>query len=147
MPVVNPPQSHHVVLPHLLPSKPRSTLTPQLLPSKPQSTPTPHPPSHHPPHHRRPLPPSRLHPRHPPIPTIHHHPHPIHGRIVRVDASRGVGGRQMEMLNVLIGYEQANKYAVKTFLGENVGFIAEEDVTVMGGVLRQVMRTRRAIRR
>ncbi|KAJ3206916.1 hypothetical protein HDU67_007867, partial [Dinochytrium kinnereticum] len=55
-------------------------------------------------------------------------------------------GRQIEMMNVLIGYEQANKYAIKDYLGNNVGFIAEEDTTFTGTMLRQLMRTRRAIK-
>ncbi|KAJ3112471.1 hypothetical protein HDU96_004518 [Phlyctochytrium bullatum] len=54
-------------------------------------------------------------------------------------------GRQLEMMNVLIGYEQANKYAIKDVLGNNVGFIAEEDTKFTGAILRQVMRTRRAL--
>ncbi|KAI9350050.1 Scramblase-domain-containing protein [Zopfochytrium polystomum] len=55
-------------------------------------------------------------------------------------------GRQLEMMNVLIGFEQANKYAIKDAAGNNVGFIAEEERTFTGTVLRQVMGTRRAFK-
>nr|KAJ3419446.1 hypothetical protein HK105_006947 [Polyrhizophydium stewartii] len=54
--------------------------------------------------------------------------------------------RQLEMMNVLIGYEQANKYAIKDPAGNDVGFIAEEETSISGTVLRQLMRTRRAFK-
>ncbi|KAJ3266870.1 hypothetical protein HDU77_009330 [Chytriomyces hyalinus] len=52
-------------------------------------------------------------------------------------------GRQIEMMNVLVGYEQANKYAVTDHNGVNVGFICEEEVSFAGNILRQVLGTRR----
>jgi hypothetical protein len=55
-------------------------------------------------------------------------------------------GRQLEMLNVLIGYEQANKYAIKGMYGNNVGFIAEEETTFKGSLFRQFFGTRRAFK-
>ncbi|KAJ3281862.1 hypothetical protein HK104_011226, partial [Borealophlyctis nickersoniae] len=51
--------------------------------------------------------------------------------------------RQLEMLNVFIGYEQANKYAIKDANGQDVGFIAEEEVTLSSTLMRQLLRTRR----
>ncbi|KAJ3038018.1 hypothetical protein HDV00_001062 [Rhizophlyctis rosea] len=51
--------------------------------------------------------------------------------------------RQLEMMNVLIGYEQANKYAIKDALGNDVGFIAEEETAFSGILMRQFLRTRR----
>ncbi|KAI8924343.1 Scramblase-domain-containing protein [Entophlyctis helioformis] len=54
--------------------------------------------------------------------------------------------RQIEMLNVFIGYEQANKYAIKNPAGEDVGFIAEDDTTFTGSMIRQFMGTRRAFK-
>ncbi|KAI9103119.1 Scramblase-domain-containing protein [Phlyctochytrium arcticum] len=51
--------------------------------------------------------------------------------------------RQMEMMNVLLGYEQANKYAIKTSSGQDVGFIAEEETSFSGVISRQLLRTRR----
>ncbi|KAJ3060398.1 hypothetical protein HK102_009502, partial [Quaeritorhiza haematococci] len=43
-------------------------------------------------------------------------------------------------------YEQANKYAIKDVNGQDVGFIAEEEQTFSGAILRQLMRTRRAFK-
>ncbi|KAJ3293288.1 hypothetical protein HDU79_000465 [Rhizoclosmatium sp. JEL0117] len=55
-------------------------------------------------------------------------------------------GRQLEMMNVLVGYEQANKYSVTDHNGVPVGFICEEEQSFMGTILRQVMGTRRAFK-
>ncbi|KAI9341758.1 Scramblase, partial [Obelidium mucronatum] len=55
-------------------------------------------------------------------------------------------GRQIEMMNVLVGYEQANKYSVTDANGVPVGFIAEEETSFAGTILRQVMGTRRAFK-
>ncbi|KAJ3394046.1 hypothetical protein HDU92_007269 [Lobulomyces angularis] len=52
-------------------------------------------------------------------------------------------GRRMEMLNVFLGYEQANMYSIKNSDGVDIGFIAEEDGKLSQSVVRQVMRTRR----
>jgi hypothetical protein len=46
--------------------------------------------------------------------------------------------------NKYIGFEQANKYAIKDANGVDVGFIAEEEQSFKGTILRQLMRTRRA---
>jgi hypothetical protein len=55
-----------------------------------------------------------------------------------------VVGRQLEMLNVLIGFEQVNKYSIKDANGHDVGFIAEEEKSWTSGLLRQLLHTRRA---
>ncbi|KAG0044383.1 hypothetical protein BGZ83_010401 [Gryganskiella cystojenkinii] len=39
--------------------------------------------------------------------------------------------RQIEMMNVLVGFEQANKYAIVGPSGNPIGYIAEEDTTMM----------------
>ena len=52
--------------------------------------------------------------------------------------------RQIEMMNVLIGFEQANKYAIRNFYGQNVGYIMEENHSFIGTILRQLLRTRRS---
>ncbi|KAJ1539010.1 hypothetical protein HK405_013277, partial [Cladochytrium tenue] len=52
-------------------------------------------------------------------------------------------GRQLEMLNVLVGFEQANKYAIKNAAGQNVGFIVEDDAGFASLLVRQLLRTRR----
>ena len=53
-------------------------------------------------------------------------------------------GRQLEMLNVFLGYEQANKYSIKDYQGLDVGYIAEQDNSIKSTLLRQFLRTRRA---
>ena len=53
-------------------------------------------------------------------------------------------GRQLEMMNVLLGYEQANKYSLKNYQGVDVGFIAEEESTFKNTILRQILKTRRS---
>lgn len=52
--------------------------------------------------------------------------------------------RQMEMLNLLLNYEQANKYNVKNHLGETIGYICEHEHSFKSAILRQLFRTRRA---
>ncbi|KDQ16202.1 hypothetical protein BOTBODRAFT_54038 [Botryobasidium botryosum FD-172 SS1] len=54
--------------------------------------------------------------------------------------------RQIEMLNIFIGFEQANRYAILDQNGNNVGFIAEEDQGFFGTFARQLFRTHRAFR-
>ncbi|KAJ3388147.1 hypothetical protein HDU84_000227 [Entophlyctis sp. JEL0112] len=71
------------------------------------------------------------------------HPHISSPASVLAHAGLMVG-RQLEMMNVLIGYEQANKYAITDHNGSNVGFIAEEEQSFVGTILRQVMGTRRS---
>ncbi|KAH0444469.1 hypothetical protein IEQ34_025539 [Dendrobium chrysotoxum] len=53
--------------------------------------------------------------------------------------------RQMEMLNVFLGFEQANKYSILTPEGYQVGYLAESDKGMLGGTLkRQFLRTHRS---
>ncbi|KAJ3320193.1 hydrolase 76 protein [Boothiomyces sp. JEL0866] len=54
-----------------------------------------------------------------------------------------VVGRQLEIMNVILGYEQANKYSLNTIDGQNVGIICEEESTFKSAILRQMFRTRR----
>ncbi|KAF9111812.1 hypothetical protein BGX27_004390 [Mortierella sp. AM989] len=51
--------------------------------------------------------------------------------------------RQIEMMNVLMGFEQANKYAIVDPSGTPIGYIAEEDTTFIKAMSRQVLRTHR----
>ncbi|KAI8822532.1 Scramblase-domain-containing protein [Fimicolochytrium jonesii] len=51
--------------------------------------------------------------------------------------------RQIELLNVIIGFEQGNKYKVTDSNGKDVGFIAEEETSFGGTISRQLLRTRR----
>jgi hypothetical protein len=51
--------------------------------------------------------------------------------------------RQLEMLNVLAGFEQANTYIIHGINGSTVGRIVEENTTVYGSLLRQLLKTHR----
>ncbi|KAF9118033.1 hypothetical protein BGW39_001562 [Mortierella sp. 14UC] len=51
--------------------------------------------------------------------------------------------RQIEMMNVLVGFEQANKYAIVDPSGAPIGYIAEEDTTMVKAMSRQLLRTHR----
>ncbi|KAF9345945.1 hypothetical protein BGX34_004347 [Mortierella sp. NVP85] len=51
--------------------------------------------------------------------------------------------RQIEMLNVLVGFEQANRYAIVDPSGTPVGYIVEEDTSMVKAMSRQVFRTHR----
>ncbi|KAF8250627.1 Scramblase-domain-containing protein [Wilcoxina mikolae CBS 423.85] len=52
--------------------------------------------------------------------------------------------RQLELGNILIGYEQANKYAIMDPDGNSVGFIAEEENSFTKLLMRQWARTHRS---
>ncbi|KAJ9125837.1 hypothetical protein QFC24_002621 [Naganishia onofrii] len=54
--------------------------------------------------------------------------------------------RQLEMLNVFMGFEQANKYAILNPQGEHVGYMAEEDQGFLSVMMRQALRTHRPFR-
>ncbi|KAJ4479481.1 Scramblase-domain-containing protein [Lentinula lateritia] len=51
--------------------------------------------------------------------------------------------RQIEMLNVFIGFEQTNKYTISNSAGEQVGFIAEEPGGFLSSFNRQILATHR----
>mmetsp|Transcript_16644 Transcript_16644/g.27533 ORF Transcript_16644/g.27533 Transcript_16644/m.27533 type:complete len:444 (-) Transcript_16644:533-1864(-) len=53
--------------------------------------------------------------------------------------------RRLEWANLVIGFEQANKYDIRNDKGEIVGFLAEED-TMGKTILRNVLRTHRSFR-
>ncbi|KAJ3564277.1 hypothetical protein NP233_g8401 [Leucocoprinus birnbaumii] len=54
--------------------------------------------------------------------------------------------RQIEMLNIFVGFEQCNKYAISSEKGEPLGFIAEEDRGFLGAISRQAFATHRPFR-
>ncbi|RKP03105.1 hypothetical protein CXG81DRAFT_7261, partial [Caulochytrium protostelioides] len=54
--------------------------------------------------------------------------------------------RQLELLNVFIGYEQANQYQIQRADGTVVGYMAEQDVKLTSAIARQLLSTRRAYR-
>lgn len=51
--------------------------------------------------------------------------------------------RQVEMMNVFLGFEQANKYKIMNSLGEQVGFMEEKDIGFMKMLGRQFFRLHR----
>ncbi|KAH7107774.1 Scramblase-domain-containing protein [Auriculariales sp. MPI-PUGE-AT-0066] len=54
--------------------------------------------------------------------------------------------RQIEMLNIFLGFEQSNKYAINTADGQVVGYILEEPRGILSTLSRQLFRTHRPFR-
>jgi hypothetical protein len=52
--------------------------------------------------------------------------------------------RQLEMLNVFIGFEQANKYVIMNPHGDRIGFLAEQEHGIGNALARQAFRTHRS---
>lgn len=52
--------------------------------------------------------------------------------------------RQLELMNVMIGFEQANKYVILDPQGNHVGFIAERDLGMGNMMARQAFSTHRS---
>lgn len=59
-----------------------------------------------------------------------------------LDIDRIYVTRQIEMMNVFLGYEQANRYTMQTDAGP-VGYICEIGSGIGSMILRQLLRTRR----
>ncbi|OCF35219.1 hypothetical protein I317_02265 [Kwoniella heveanensis CBS 569] len=98
--------------------------------------------------------PSTLQGGQPPIPSrpISIPPDP-HGVLGDSHAARDILGheslvivRQLEMLNVFMGFEQANRYAIHSPDGQHVGFLAEEEQSFLSAISRQALRTHRPFR-
>lgn len=53
-------------------------------------------------------------------------------------------GRQLEALNVFLGYEQANKYAIRDVYGTQIGHIMEHEGGLGSAIQRQLFRTHRS---
>lgn len=51
--------------------------------------------------------------------------------------------RQIEMMNVFLGFEQANRYVIMNELGERVGFMEERDIGLLKVIMRQIYRLHR----
>lgn len=50
----------------------------------------------------------------------------------------------MEFMNLMMGFEQANKYIIMNGSGETVGYIAEQDHGIGSAMMRQVFKTHRS---
>lgn len=63
----------------------------------------------------------------------------------RILANSGiVMQRQLELMNVMIGFEQANKYVILDPQGNHVGFVAEQDNSMGRTMARQMFSTHRS---
>ncbi|KAG0705349.1 Scramblase-domain-containing protein [Suillus ampliporus] len=54
--------------------------------------------------------------------------------------------RQLEMLNIFMGFEQSNRYTITNEAGELLGYIAEEPRGILSMFGRQIFRTHRPFR-
>ncbi|KAF2649741.1 Scramblase-domain-containing protein [Lophiostoma macrostomum CBS 122681] len=61
-----------------------------------------------------------------------------------LDNSTLVIQRQLEMMNVLMGFEQANRYIIMDPSGNHIGYLAEQDHGVGTAVARQMFKTHRS---
>ena len=52
--------------------------------------------------------------------------------------------RQLELMNVMLGFEQANKYVILNGQGEHIGYIAERDLGMGNMMARQMFSTHRS---
>ncbi|KAF2646623.1 Scramblase-domain-containing protein [Massarina eburnea CBS 473.64] len=61
-----------------------------------------------------------------------------------LDNSAIVVQRQVEMMNVLMGFEQANRYVIMDPHGNHIGYLAERDHGLGNAVARQMFKTHRS---
>lgn len=61
-----------------------------------------------------------------------------------LDNSAIVVQRQLEMMNVLMGFEQANRYIIMDPHGNHIGYLAEQDHGIGSALKRQMFRTHRS---
>lgn len=52
--------------------------------------------------------------------------------------------RQLEMMNVMLGFEQANRYVIMDARGNHIGYLAEQEHGLGNAVARQAFRTHRS---
>ncbi|KAF2272650.1 Scramblase-domain-containing protein, partial [Westerdykella ornata] len=75
-------------------------------------------------------------------------PHAIlketHSVMRLLDNSAIVVQRQLEMMNVLMGFEQANRYIIMDPHGNHIGYLAEQDHGIGSALKRQMFRTHRS---
>jgi hypothetical protein len=61
-----------------------------------------------------------------------------------LDNSTLVVQRQLEMMNVLMGFEQANRYVIMDPHGNHIGYLAEQEHGIGNAVARQMLKTHRS---
>ncbi|KDE07362.1 hypothetical protein MVLG_02404 [Microbotryum lychnidis-dioicae p1A1 Lamole] len=54
-----------------------------------------------------------------------------------------VVSRQLEMMSIMVGYEQANRYQLQSPEGEVLGYLLEEDLGIGKAITRQMLKTHR----
>ncbi|KAI0673066.1 Scramblase-domain-containing protein [Trametes maxima] len=67
-------------------------------------------------------------------------------RRLLMDNNRLIITRQIEMLNIFLGFEQTNRYVITNELGDTLGYIAEEPRGFLSTFSRQIFRTHRPFR-
>ncbi|KAK5111364.1 hypothetical protein LTR62_005204 [Meristemomyces frigidus] len=79
---------------------------------------------------------------------IPHDPHSVlpsnHPALSLLANSSLVIQRQLEMMNVMLGFEQANKYIIMDGQGQTIGYIAEQDHGIGSTMARQFFKTHRS---
>jgi hypothetical protein len=61
-----------------------------------------------------------------------------------LDNSSLIVQRQLEMMNVLMGFEQANRYVIMDPHGSHIGYLAEQEHGIGNAVARQMFKTHRS---
>jgi hypothetical protein len=61
-----------------------------------------------------------------------------------LDNSTLIVQRQLEMMNVLMGFEQANRYVIMDPSGNHIGYLAEQEHGIGSAVARQMFKTHRS---
>ncbi|EMC94280.1 hypothetical protein BAUCODRAFT_75080 [Baudoinia panamericana UAMH 10762] len=69
---------------------------------------------------------------------------PHHPALSLLSNSSLVIQRQIEMMNLIIGFEQANRYVIMNGTGETLGYIAERDHGLGSAFARQMFKTHRS---
>jgi hypothetical protein len=69
---------------------------------------------------------------------------PDHPALAILGNSSLVIQRQIEMMNIIVGFEQANKYIIMDGTGNTLGYIAEQDNGLGKSMARQVFKTHRS---
>lgn len=69
---------------------------------------------------------------------------PAHPALSLLGNSSLVIQRQLEMMNVMLGFEQANRYIIMDGQGQTLGYIAEQDHGIGRTMMRQLARTHRS---
>jgi hypothetical protein len=67
-----------------------------------------------------------------------------HPAVSLLNNSSVVIQRQLEMMNVFLGFEQANRYVIMDAQGNHIGYLAEQEHGMGNAIARQMFRTHRS---